>query len=65
MIATTVSRPTENLAVGRVGSTARTLPSIADAFACLAACEARGDLCGARLCRLLLQRVARDGRVGE
>ncbi|MGY3845266.1 hypothetical protein ACWV2X_08480 [Streptomyces hydrogenans] len=65
MIATTVSRPTERLAFGRVCAKARPLPSLADAFACLADCEARGDLQGARLCRLLLQRVARDGRVGE
>jgi hypothetical protein len=63
--ATLVRRPTEQAAVGRVAAAARPLPSIADAFACLADCEARGDLCGARLCRNLLQRVARDGRVGE
>ncbi|WP_030323167.1 hypothetical protein [Streptomyces flavochromogenes] len=65
MIATTVRRPTENAAFGRACKATKPLPSIADAFACLAACEARGDLQGARLCRLLLQRVARDGRVGE
>ena len=64
-MATTVSRPTERLAFVRACKTPRRLPSIADAFACLADCEARGDLQGARLCRLLVQRVARDGRVGE
>jgi hypothetical protein len=57
-----VRRPTERLALGRV---AQTLPSLGAAFQGLVVAERAGDLYGARLCRRLVQRIARDGRVGE
>ncbi|GAA3255900.1 hypothetical protein [Streptomyces lavendulae] len=65
MGAAVVRRPTEQLALGRVTVTARALPSIREAFEGLVAAERAGDLYGAMLCRCLVQRIARDGKVGE
>jgi hypothetical protein len=65
MGAAVVRRPTEQLALGRATAQARVLPSIRAAFEGLAAAERAGDLYGARLCRCLVQRIARDGWVGE
>ncbi len=58
-----VRRPTEGAAIGRAG--APRVPSLLAAFEGLAAAERAGDRHGARLCRCLVQRAARDGRVGE
>ncbi|MEU4950007.1 hypothetical protein [Streptomyces lavendulae] len=57
-----VRRPTEAAALGRV---TQTLPSLGAAFGGLVVAERAGDLYGALLCRRLVQRIARDGRVGE
>lgn len=57
-----VRRPTEAAALGRVTAA---LPSLGAAFDGLVAAERAGDQYGARLCRRLVQRIARDGRVGE
>lgn len=65
MGAAVVRRPTEQLALGRVAAAGRALPSIREAFEGLVAAERAGDLHGAVLCRCLVQRIARDGRVGE
>lgn len=63
MSASTIARPTERLALR--GGRKRQLPSIGTAFAGLALAERAGDLHGAMLCRRLVQRIARNGRVGE
>ncbi len=58
-----VRRPTEAAAIGRTG--APRVPDLLAAFEGLAVAERAGDQHGARLCRCLLQRAARDGQVGE
>ena len=57
-----VRRPTEAAALGRVEMRP---VSLLAAFEGLAAAERAGDRHGARLCRCLVQRAARDGKVGE
>lgn len=57
-----VRRPTEAAAIRSSG---RRVPDLLAAFEGLAAAERAGDRLGARLCRCLVQRAARDGRVGE
>ncbi|MFD6939660.1 hypothetical protein ACFWAP_26365 [Streptomyces goshikiensis] len=60
-----VRRPTEAAALGRLEKSPCRTPSIGQAFNGLAVAERTGDLYGALLCRKLVQRIARDGRVGE